>query len=177
MKHSIFTLTISTMVFMSCSNSIEKMTDNAITEVKETLLDPKSFELISTETDTIRYTWKLESQIRPLQTIRQMWLDEADKMTKEAQWEHAYGRSAELEIKYARQYLDSSNVYDTKIQKLLSQYNSLKGTPADSIIGYSVDVRYYATNRGGNKAMGENRYYVFNNGYTELEDISPVTSN
>lgn len=174
MKNSIFTLTLSVVALASCSNPIEEMTDKAITEIRSGLLDPKSFELISTEVDTIRYTWKLEKQMEPLHNFADMWLEEAIKMNKEAEWEHTFGRSADLEIRFAREYLDSSKVYQEQIKNLMSHYETIYGTPNDSIIGYSVDVRYYATNRGGDKAMGENRYYVFNNGNTSLEDISPL---
>lgn len=174
MKNSILTLTFSVVALASCSNPIEEMTDNAISKIKSGLLDPKSFELISTEVDTIRYTWKLEKQMEPLHKMSEMWLDEALKMTKEAQWERTFGRSSDLELRFAREYLDSSKVIDKQINKIMSHYETIQGTPNDSIIGYSVDVRYYATNRGGNKTMGENRYYVFNNGNTSLEDISPL---
>lgn len=174
MKNSIFTLTLSVLVLASCTNPIEDMTDNAITEIKSSLLDPKSFELISTEVDTIHYTWTLQQEFDRFLKAHDLWIEESNKMIKDAKWNHAFGRSASSEIKYAQIFLDSAKVQGDKMEVLTKQISSLTGTPLDSIIGYTVDVRYYAINRGGDKTMGENRYYVFNNGRTDLEDISPL---
>lgn len=174
MKNSILTLTLSILACASCSNPIEDMTEKAITEIKSSLLDPKSFELISTEVDTVHYSWQILKQVEPLQDVEQMWLDEANKLFDDIDFKQAMGQSASLDIKYAGYYIDSSAVYGERSKKLLAQVEKMQNTPTDSIIGYSVDVRYYAINRGGDKAMGENRYYVFNNGSTSLEDISPL---
>jgi hypothetical protein len=174
MKNSIFTLTLSVLALASCTNPIEEMTDKAITEVKTGLLDPNSFELISTEVDTIHYTWTLQQQFNRVNKVHDLWIEQFNKMMKDAEWEHAFGRSASSEIEYAKIYLDSAKVQGNKMEVLEKQISSLTGTPLDSIIGYTVDIRYYATSRGGDKTMGENRYYVFNNGKTDLEDISPL---
>jgi hypothetical protein len=172
MKNSILTLSLA--AFASCSNPIEEMKENAITEIKSSLLDPKSFELISTKVDTLHYSWQILKQVEPLQKVELMWLDEANKLFDGIEFKQAIGQSASLDIKYAGYYIDSSAAYGERSDKLLKQIENLKKTKKDSAIGYIVDVRYYATNRGGDKAMGENRYYVFNNGSTSLEDISPL---
>lgn len=176
MKNLILPLTLSIVSLASCTTPIEEMTNDAITEVKSQLLDPKSFELISTKVDTIRYTWTLQKEFDVLDEVHQLWMDQSNKELKDAEWNLAFRRSAATELKYAQIYLDSARVKSAKMNLLIEQMEALTDTPNDSIIGYTVNVRYYATNRGGEKQMGENLYYVFNNGKTDLEDISPLTA-
>lgn len=176
MKNSILTLTLSVVALASCTNPIEEMTDNAITEIQSGLLDPKSFELISTEVDTLRASWQIVTKAERNLKYVDLYLEQAQNYQKKVDWEISWGTSS-MGYHYlglAKQYADSAVKYNERYDKEVARAKTLVHTPNDSIIGYSVDVRYYATNRGGNKAMGENRYYVYNDGRTNLEDISPL---
>lgn len=176
MKNSILTLTLSVVALASCTNPIEEMTDNAITEIQSGLLDPKSFELISTEVDTLRASWQIVTKAERNLKYVDLYLEQAQNYQKKVDWEISWGTSS-MGYHYlglAKQYADSAVKYNERYDKEVARAKTLVHTPNDSIIGYSVDVRYYAINRGGNKAMGENRYYVYNDGRTNLEDISPL---
>jgi hypothetical protein len=176
MKNSIFTLTLSVLALASCTNPIEQMTDKAITEVKSGLLDPKSFELISTEVDTLRASWQIVNKAESNLKYVDLYLEQAQNYQKKVDWEISWGTSS-MGYHYlglAKQYADSAVKYNKQYEKEVARAKTLIDTPNDSIIGYTVDVRYYAINRGGDKTMGENRYFVFNNGKTDLEDISPL---
>lgn len=176
MKNSILTLILSVVALASCTNPIEEMTDNAITEIKSGLLDPKSFELISTEVDTLRASWQIVTKAERNLKYVDLYLEQAQNYQKKVDWEISWGTSS-MGYHYlalAKQYADSAVKYNERYDKEVARAKTLVHTPNDSIIGYSVDVRYYAINRGGNKAMGENRYYVYNDGRTNLEDISPL---
>jgi hypothetical protein len=167
--------TLAITLLSSCQSETEKLQQTAINEVKETLLDPKSFELIETKVDTIYASTKMLTDYSFLTDIAMEWTKEANKVIDDISWEHRFGRPAGKSMfNRAQQYLDSSKSCTDRYAVIIEKSEALKDTPNDSIVGYTVDIRYYATSRGGEKRMGENRYFQYNNGKTKLEDVSPL---
>jgi hypothetical protein len=175
---STITLAVTTLaitLLSSCKSETEKLQDTAINEVKETLLDPKSFELIETEVDTIFASTKMITDYAYLTDLANDWTEQANKVIDDISWEHRFGRPAGKHMfRQAQEYLDSSKSCSDRYDAIVQKASKLINTPNDSIIGYTVDIRYYATSRGGDKRMGENRYFQYNNGKTKLEDVSPL---
>jgi hypothetical protein len=162
---------------VSNQSPIEMMTENAVNEIKKELLDPKSFELITTKVDTIHYSARLGKEallIIPKITNCSLKAGELIYGAKIDQIWERYDLSGPKLAK-AKVYLDSAKYYEKSSKEILDFAKSIEGTEKDSIIGFFVDVRYYAVNRGGNRAIGENRYIQWNNGKTELQEISDDT--
>jgi len=159
----------------SCKSEEEKLTETAVNEIKQSLLDPKSMEVIEIELDTLHASWRIADEADQYITKQKQWATVFEEFNDDVEWEHRMGRPAGKTLMNALQEsYDSVKHYTELWDKEMKRAEKIMNTPQDSVIGYSVKVRYYATNRGSNRTMGENRYYKLNNGHTHLEDISPL---
>ena len=159
----------------SCKSEEEKLTETAVNEIKQSLLDPKSMEIIEIELDTLHASWRIADEADQYIIKQKQWATVFDEFNDDVEWEHRMGRPAGKTLMNALQEsYDSVKHYTQLWDKEMKHAEEIMNTPQDSVIGYSVKVRYYATNRGGNRTMGETLYYKFNNGRTNLEDISPL---
>jgi hypothetical protein len=167
--------TLAITLLSSCQSETEKLQQTAINEVKETLLDPKSFELIETEVDTIYASLRMIIDGHYLYEGYERWSKHRNKVMDDVKWDHALGRPAgSAKMRLLQTCQDSCTKYIDQYSSLVESAKKLQESENDSIVGYSVKIRYYATSRGGDKRMGENRYSQYNNGKTKLEDVSPL---
>lgn len=173
MKKSIISVTISVVSLASCSNPVEDLTNQAITEVQSQLLDPKSFELIETKVDTLHQSWRDHRENNRNDRYFNMWSDLNKELSKKFEWEIAFGTSssASIYLKQIENSVDSMKFYSDKFTQENDRIEKMTGTPQDSVIGYEVFVRYYANSRGGNRVIGEQNYYTFTDGTTRLEKV------
>ena len=174
MKTILPLLTITLAVVTSCTSEIEKLQETAITEVKQTLLDPKSFKLIETQVDTIRESHRMIVSTTAFTEKMEMYNTKTDALLSSIRISHIYGMSASSEIAEAQVYIDSATALSERANLIVEKAEKLKNTPNDSVIGYRVNVRYYANTRGGKERMGEQVYTKYNNGETKLQDNDPV---
>lgn len=173
MKNAIVTIAVSTLVLMSCSNPVEELKQTAQQEIQSSLLDPKSFEVIETKVDTLYHSWEITQGAQKYLKYYETWMDFTNDYQKKLDWEIAFGSTsmAEFYLEKTKTFLDSANHYDALYDQEMNRASRLMNTPEDTIVGYVVDVRYYAMNRGGNRAMGDTRFYSFVNGTTRIEEI------
>jgi hypothetical protein len=164
MKKAISTLTLSTLVLMSCSNPVEELTDTAVNEIRKGLLDPNSMEVIETSVDTLNLSWLILREAQPIKGKSDMWQNLADDYKYKAIWdETGVYRNAQIEaLDSVEHYLD---LYIDELEKV----KAIQKTDKDEVVGYGVFVRYYAVNRGGDRAIGETRYYSLLTGETFTE--------
>lgn len=176
MKNLILTsLTLGIVTLTSCQSEIEKIQDTAISEIKSSLLDPKSFKLIESKVDTVFASDRLYQSTEPLTTMMDFYHEMVDINLNAARRLHIYDLSAAEELAEAQAYVDSSTALGEKAKDIIAQADKLKGTEQDSIIGFKVEVRYYAKTRSGEERMGQQVYTKYNNGKTKLEDTDPLT--
>jgi hypothetical protein len=168
-------IALGTIVLTSCTSEVEKLQDTAINEVKETLLDPKSFKLIETKVDTLRQSDRMVMSTTALTDKMDFYHEMTDIFLNSARRLHIYDLSAADELAQAQAYVDSSTALGEQANKILDDAERLKNTPNDSIIGFEVKVRYYAKTRGGDERMGEQVFTKYNNGDSFLKDTDPMT--
>ena len=174
MKTILPLLTITLAVVTSCTSEVEKLQETAITEVKQTLLDPNSFKLIETDIDTIRESERMILSTTSMTDQIDLYNTKVDALLTSIRISHIYGVSAKSEIAEAQVYIDSATAISNRANLIVDKAEKLKGTDNDSIVGYRVNVRYYAKTRGGEERMGEQTYTKYNNGKTKLQDKDPV---
>lgn len=173
MKKAISTLVLSTLVLMSCSNPVEELTNEAIVEVKSQLLDPESFEVIETQVDTLKQSWKDTRRAQLLLTYHEFWNDQCEEMKRKTNWEISFGSTslAEDYMEIWQTAIDSSEHYLDRYQTEMGRISKMTNTPSDTNVAYVVAVRYYANSRGGNRVIGEQHYYSYLDGKTNLEKV------
>lgn len=147
----------------SCSK--ENMISKSEDHLKKVLLDEKSYELIESKVDTVRKHQNLEIDAFTDSLTARMYLDlAADQVDYMRIWSSSstyFGQSQyESHRKSARTYLDSAKKYEKVVEKTNKEARSIKGTPKDSIVRYCVRLRYYARNKGGDRAIGESTVHV-----------------
>lgn len=175
MKNILLPILATLAVVTSCTSEAEKLQELAISEVKQSLLDPNSFKLVETDIDTIHESSRMIMSTEPLTDKINLYTAKSDALLTSIRISHIYGVSAASEIAECQVYIDSAKAIGNRAQNIMDAAEKLKNTPNDSVVGYRVNVRYYAMTRGGTERMGEQVFTKYNNGVTKLQDRDPLT--
>ena len=117
----------------------------AIDAVKNSLLDPKSFELIKTEpTDTFMLSQWISSEVGYMQRMK----DHYDETI--AEWS---------QLSYMKDHVTEYKVQADKYAAKIDSLNNRLATSPDTVMSYSKVVRCYATNRLGTKGIQDVEVY------------------
>ena len=157
-------ITIGTILSLtSCSNN--SMVSKSEDHLKKVLLDEKTYELIESKIDTIRKHTSIESYAYSDSLTADLYLqltnDNLDYMKIWCGSGSYFGQSRFQEYnRKVTQYLDSTKKYQKLMKTKVDEAKKITGTPKDSIIRYDVQLKYYAMNKGGNRAIGESTVHV-----------------
>ena len=148
------------VMMVACSNT-PKFKSEAISAVRNELLDPNSFELIKYEFDTITFHNDLRGNI----IIDSL---DIDLYTSTVSiWEDSKNS-------YGKKYYQKELINLNQAKKSLDSNLALLNSSSDSIIGYFSEVRYYANSKGGQRVIGEMRvkfdHKGFITGTTDLDN-------
>ena len=159
MKNIITTIITSISMF-SCQSKEEKMISNAEQYMKNELLDPNSFEKIESRLLTNYKSTQLKSGMSSDSSTASMFVTLAEGHVSIMKiWAGSYSSYGQEKFKEskktAQRYSDSCRLYLDRQEEKKKEYNKVVNTPQDTIVGYSVLIRYYGMSRGGQKRMGE----------------------
>lgn len=153
MKKTIFAL--ATLASLVACNTTPTTTELAEQAVVESLLDPKSWEGISSEiTDSLTVSDLDSIKIIAVQDL-------ISKYHAEAR-EHLETSHMMVTLTNKKRYIDkaqaslntSKMLMDEKLKPMEEAYNKLKGTEQDTLVKVLVTVNGYATSRDGEKRIG-----------------------
>lgn len=170
--------TIVTMM-MSCSNN--SIVSKSEEYLKKELLDKNSYELIESSIDTIHKSAHLKIQAESDSTIAHLYLNQTTEQIELARiWLGSYSGYGHYKYQTyrdaAKQYNDSATVYVKKYKSKLNEYLKLVNTSKDSITGFDVKLRYYATSRDGKRRIGDATIHTEKDGtpYGNISDEPTV---
>lgn len=174
MKKTIYTIMtiISSMTMFSCQTPEEKMIQSAETILKEDLLDPKTYERITAKIDTFKRSDYIQNRILADSLIMGFYVKQVNNSLDIARiWTGSssyYGQSKWDEaMKEAKTFLDSAKSREKQMELNKQEYTKVVGTDKDTTLHYKVNIRFYAVNKGGDRAIGE-KYVVVNKKGTAL---------
>lgn len=153
MKKTIFAL--ATLVSLVACNTTPTTTELAEQAVVESLLDPKSWEGISSEiTDSLTVSDLDSIKIIEIQEIISKYHDEAR--------DHLETSQMMVTLTNKKRYLDkaqaslntSKMLTEEKLRPVAEKYHEIKGTEQDTLVKVVVTVNGYATSRDGEKRIG-----------------------
>lgn len=164
MKKIIFISALLTLV--SCTNN--SMISQSEDEIKKELLDPKTYERINVNVDTLyesqSITFDFEADSSRASFYSEMY-------QQELRYFDAYkslGLSSSTSYSY---YTKNLSYYKKNMDSLTSQYKNklnykkqILGTTKDTIVRFNVHIRHYAVNRLGIKGIYDNTVTFYPNG-------------
>jgi len=161
---SVFTL-------FSCSPTPPTNEEIAEQAVVEGLLDPNSWELISSEIiDTMTVSDDLTIKSSASVKLSKQLLIEAQSKFKIAKL--AYGTDLEREyFEEGKRIANNGKYWLDNSQILLDSAKSIQGTPQDTILYVRYQVKGYATSRDGQKRIGEWNVRMKNNQVIETQQL------
>jgi len=151
---------VSGVMMVACSNT-PKFKSEAISAVRNELLDPNSFELIKYSFDTTTLHELLSFEIE-LDSIRIYHDHQIVAIWEDSK--NSYGKS------YYQEAVTDLN----KDQRSLDNNIALLKVSPDTIVSFGSTVRYYANSKGGQRVIGEMRvkfdHKGFKTGTTDLDN-------